>query len=368
MSPARPALLAALLAACAADKSTPAADDTGTAAACADDRPGLVAPVTAGVHTDTLDVPLPATTAPRAVPVHLWYPTAAATGAPAAYLGGLVPDADSLVDATPTPPPAGCRRPLVVYSHGYQAWGGNATALLRAFVARGYVAAAPDHTGNTLADNVEPKEPTWPLSRLADIRATLDHLAALPADHPLAGSVDPSRVLLLGHSMGGQTAWLLSGISFDPAAVDAACAERGCTDAERAAFDAAPSDARVAAIVPLAGDAGRLVADSSLAEMPVPGLYVTGTADFDGAPMAARAAGADLTWAEVAGACHESFTSSPVACDTLPAADGFTITATLAQAFALRTLRGVSGPGVDDLLDGSTPIHPALTLHPPTAR
>lgn len=368
MSPRLPAgaVLAAALAACAPSKSPSPAGDTGAPAACVDDAPGLAAPVAAGMHTDTLDVPLPTTTTPRPVPVHLWYPTAATTGTGAVHLG-LVPDADSLVGAPPTAPPAGCRRPLVVYSHGYQAWGGNATALLRAFVARGYIAAAPDHTGNTLTDNVEPKEPTWPLSRLADIRATLDHLAALPAGHPLAGHVDPSRVLVLGHSMGGQTAWLLSGVSFDAAAVDAACAERGCTADERAAFDAAPGDARVVGIVPLAGDAGRLVADASLAALPVPALYVTGTADFDGAPMVARTAGADVTWAEVEGGCHESFTSSPVACSTLPAADAFTITATLAQAFALRVLRGQSGPGIDDVLRGEAAVHPALTLHPPTA-
>jgi pimeloyl-ACP methyl ester carboxylesterase len=302
----------------------------------------------------------PAWAEPRDLPVHLWYPTDATTGAPVSYLG-FFDDPASLGDAPFADP--GCRSPLAVYSHGDQAWAGNGTDLLRQLVRSGFIAAGPDHVGNTLADNVDPRPVGFDRTRVADIQAVIDHLADLPADHPLHGRVDTERVLVLGHSYGGQTAWLFSGPTFDAAAIDAACAEHpnGCSDAERAAFDAPIDDPRVRGVIALDGAAGTdVIAASGWATRHTPVLYLS-QASTGAADAYARAAGDGVTWVQITGACHESFTSTPLACD-LPKEEGLSIVADWTTAWTGHALFGLNDAAA--VLSGETLIDPRTIVTP----
>lgn len=299
----------------------------------------------------------------RTVPVGLWASTPATEGEPARYLGAFA-DALSLDGAPVTPPPEGCKAPLVVWSHGAQAWQGNATSLLRRLVRQGWVLAAPDHVGNTLVDNVSPKPPDFLLLRAGDVSAAIDAVEDLPSDHPLAGRVDTTRVFVAGHSFGGQTTSLHAGPTFDPEAIDARCAEGGgCSAAVRAAFDTPVDDPRVVAVAPLAGFADdAFVSAEGWARTERPILLMTGSADWDGAPTFARAAGADLRWLELEGGCHESFTDTAVACGTLDKSDAHRVLLPYLLGFAALEVLGLEDGEAAGLLSGATPGDPLVTI------
>lgn len=325
--------------------------------------------------TDRLDVPTgyrelqapvdaPWLSEARTVPVGLWYNTDATSGDTAEYMGAF-PDESALDGAPFFDLAPGCKLPLVIYSHGSQAWGGNASPLLRHLVAQGWIAAAPDHLGNTLLDNVEPRPISFSLTRVADLRATLDAIEALPAEDPLFDRVDTSRVLLLGHSFGGQTSWLMSGPTFDTDTLAERCATdaAGCTAAELAAFDTPAVDPRVVAVLPMDGFAGiDLVAPEGWASAERPILYLARSHDGDEEPFATAAAAADLTWARFEDACHETFTSTQMPCDTFDKEEGLDLVAAYLTAFAAEQILGVDTPEYSGILDGSTVLDERVTL------
>lgn len=367
----RTPLLLVLSAACAAPSAS--TDDTDETGAVDTDPPGSCAPlappapdldVVAGVRSVDLTYALPWSGEDRTVLLHTWYPTAATTGEPAVWLG-LQTDPHSLVDAPVDLPEGDCKLPLLVYSHGSQGWAGGGSDLVRQFVRQGWIAVGPDHTGNTLTDNAVPQPPVFPLTRLRDVQAAIDAIEALPSSDPLAGRIDTSRVLVVGHSYGGQTAWLASGPVLDASAADARCGGTpACTTEERAAFDASLADPRIVGVVPMAGAADEgLVASASWDDVDVPVLYLTGTEDHDGTPQFTRAGGADVRWVEVEGGCHETFTSTAVPCGTLAKAEGLTLVATYVQAFAAQVVLGSEDAGVAGVLDGSVEVSAAATLH-----
>ena len=355
-------ILLAALTACA----PPAPDSGGGDASSRCETPApTVEPLDLLAGHRTVEAPVPADwlTETRSVPVHLWYPTEATEGTPASYIE-LFSDPRSLEDAPFADPGLPCKLPLVVYSHGSQAWAGNNSPLLRQLVAQGWVAAAPDHVGNTLVDNWDPRPISYSMTRVADIRATLDAIEALPDDDPLHDRVDTSRVVVAGHSFGGQTAWLLAGPTFDTATVEARCDSDvlGCSEAERQAFSTSPGDARVVAVMPLDGFADTdLVAPSGWETASVPILFLSKAEDGDSHPIETAAA-ADLTWARFEGACHETFTNSPVQCSTFDKQEGQELTAAFLTALAATTVLGLEGSPYAGILDGSTSLDARITV------
>lgn len=356
-----PAIVTVLLVVAACD--APAPEPEPPVPCPTADWPELDLPAPAGTRSFAHTYALPWDGASRSIDVHLWYPTTETDGEAARWLE-IFPDPASLVGASFDPPDDRCLLPLVVWSHGSQAWGGNGSDLMRPFARAGYVVAAPDHRGNTIDDNQDPRPAIYPLVRVEDVRASIDLVESLPESDPLYGRVDTSRVLVVGHSFGGQTSWLISGPTVDAAGADAQC-QGGvpCTQAERSAYDADFSDSRIAAVAPLAGDvSAELVPESGWADVDVPILYQTGSEDFDGTPMFQRAAATDLRWVAIDGACHESFTSTDMTCATLDKEEGLGIVHEYLQAFASTHVLGTTDGRAAAILDGSESISPRATL------
>lgn len=352
-------MLLILLVACTGAPSDSA--DTAVVPACVAEVPELdFDDAVVGYRYASHDYALPWDQTPRTIGMNVWYPTDAPTDEGAQYIG-MWNDPDSRVDSPVSA--QDCLRPLVLYSHGSQAWGGSNYALMQQFVRNGWIAAAPDHTGNTLIDDLDPRPVIYPLVRATDIVETLDWLATLPSTDPLFGKIDTSRVLVLGHSFGGQTSWLLSGVGFNQEGIATSCADGLCTAAEQAAFSTPAGDVRIVGVGPMAGSAAAdLVDDSTWGDVDVPILYQTGSEDNDGSEPYARASAADVRWIEIEGACHESFTSTDLPCDTLPKDEGQAIVATYTTAFGWATVLQSDAPEVTGVLDGSIGVSERVTM------
>ena len=337
-----------------------AAEDTAATTTCVTELPeNNPENATAGYRYEPVGSALPWNGESRSFNVNIWYPTDEPSSVSARYIGTF-DDAESRVDSPVREDD--CQRPLILYSHGSQGWGGNNSPMLRTLVANGWIAAAPDHTDNTLIDDDDEKPVIYPLIRAADIIATLDWFEGLDASDPLFGHVDTSRVVVLGHSYGAQTAWILSGVGFSAAGADTACAGGKCTPEERSAFDAPMADARIVAVQPMAGAASADFVDDTTWAGTKPILYVTGSEDGDGAEAFDRAETASAAWVELEGGCHESFTSTTLACDTLDKAVATPIITEFTTAFAWSAVLGSEDAGLAGILDGSSEVSAIATV------
>ena len=157
-----------------------------------------------------------------------------------------------------------------------------------------------------------------------------------------------------GHSLGGETAWIMGGPDFDLETIEARCAP-DCVQAELDAFAMYEPDPRVVGVVSLDGGLSTgLVADEGFAAMTAPVFWLSQPDVASNAELFARSAGADVTWVQLAGGCHNSFTGI-LGCSTLPLDTSLAITATYTLAFGIHTVlrergyavrRGDSFPGL----------------------
>ena len=114
------------------------------------------------------------------------------------------------------PPAAPSASPLVLFSHGFGGCKTQSSYLMRALSNRGILVAAPDHKDNRCEKLDLPKNiadlPPLTDSVLSDRRNDLFALKKGLLDHPtLASSIDPTRIALVGHSLGGYTVLALAG-------------------------------------------------------------------------------------------------------------------------------------------------------------
>ncbi len=119
----------------------------------------------------------------------------------------------ALRDAKPV---SGQAFPLIVVSHGYPGSRTFMTWLTENLASKGYVVAAIDHTDSVFGQQ-RPFTSTL-LNRAADQIFTIDTLAARshdPGDF-LHNVVDPSRVAIVGYSMGGYGALATAGAGYSP--------------------------------------------------------------------------------------------------------------------------------------------------------
>lgn len=305
-------------------------------------------------------------TADRTITVHLWYPTLDATGM-APFYSGLVRDRASFAGAAPAEPPhASGLFPVQAYSHGHRGFAGGAAFLHRRLATHGWITIAPDHTGNTITDNVDPRPVALWYLRSLDVRAAVDAFAAGGEGVPAIGPADTDHLLLTGHSFGTHTVWSSVGATFDVDRISAErCAtETPCTEAELDVFRAGLLDARVVAAVPMAGLlSSEWFGDSGHGSVALPVLAMTGSADSNTmsgamAQFERMAELDDFAWMDVEGACHEFF---GLGCDD-PAGEQERVVGTYVLALGRRHVLGDESAETLGVLDGTTAVSDRVTL------
>jgi predicted dienelactone hydrolase len=296
----------------------------------------------------------------RQIPLGLWYPTTDNAGEPAFYLEGLYKDESTFLNATVAEAVHTDGYPVHVYSHGDRGWGATSVNMMRFFASHGWVAIAPDHTGNTLLQSDDPRPTAHYLHRPLDIQAALNALESLPQSNPLSRT-DTDRVLLSGHSFGAYTVWAASGANFDPDSLADHCpnlAEGSCSESEVDLFlSGALKDPRVVAGIPMAGGISRgFFGDSGHLGVTIPTLLMSGTEDNDGTAGTwdSLQGMSQLAWLELEGGCHQSFATG--ICSTLDAATGFSIVNAYALALGRQAVLGDVSQQVLDLLAGRDSI------------
>ncbi len=209
--------------------------------------------------------------------------------------------------------------PLVVLSHGFGGSWGNQVWLASAMAQRGFIVAAVNHPGTTSKDrSAQAAAQLW--QRPVDIRRAIDAVLAQPKQF---GKVQPDRIAVVGHSLGGWTALEVAGARFDPErfAQDckvhlqlAPCAVYQQMNPVQAPLAADLSDKRVTAIVSLDLGLSRGFTDQSLAALPVPTLVIAAgvpstelPAELESADLAKRLPAAATRYVEISDATHFSF-------------------------------------------------------------
>jgi len=126
------------------------------------------------------------------------------------------------VDVVVWTPSTGDREqlPLVMFSHALYMCPGQSSYLTRALADAGYLVIAPRHADSSCSFSAQPSvwrmsgkpSPLWTDSdyrdRADDIRTVLN---ALPEDPRYRSRIDPGRLALVGHSLGGYTVLGLGG-------------------------------------------------------------------------------------------------------------------------------------------------------------
>jgi pimeloyl-ACP methyl ester carboxylesterase len=116
-------------------------------------------------------------------------------------------------------PTIGRDLPIILLSHGHGRSNNLSSLngygpLANFWAAHGFVVIQPTHLSSRTLD-FDPKTPGAPLfwrSRVEDMKRILDQLDVIEASvSELSGRLDRSRIAVVGHSMGGQTASMLLG-------------------------------------------------------------------------------------------------------------------------------------------------------------
>ena len=318
----------------------------------------------------------------RELMVSLWYPATPSDGRRARYMTpaeselqltsrgitGVPQDALSTVraNAVSDATPAGRQRalPLVVLSPGFTSPRSTLTALAEDLASQGYVAAGIDHTYESFATAFPDGRVTTCLARetprrgkgfwekvaagrAADVSFVLNELTGAHPAWPGAGLIDPSRMAMAGHSIGGA-----------------------------ATIAAMLADSRIRAGIDMDGTIPTPIPDHGLSR---PFLFLGKQSNYT-----PGSGGAVTTWERdwslltgwkrwllVAGAVHASFTDLGLLADqtgidigaVLPGARSLDITRAYVRAFFDQHLR--SRPQA--LMDQPSPRYPEVTFCSPGA-
>jgi predicted dienelactone hydrolase len=327
----------------------------------------------------------------RELMVSLWYPAVPSDRPRARYMTpaeselqltsrditGVPPDVlskvrtNAAVDATPD----GHQRslPLVVLSPGFTNPRSTLTALAEDLASHGYVAAGIEHTYESYATAFPDGRVTTCLarqgprrdwenavaSRAADIAFVLGELTGAHPAWPGAALIDPSRIAMAGHSLGGAAA--IAAMLADPRI-------RAGIDMDGATFAEIPDEGLSRPFL-LLGKQSNYTPGSG-------GAVTPGTREWK------RLRGAVSTWERdwelltgwkrwlvVAGAVHASFTDLGLLADQIgldigagiPGARSLDITRAYVRAFFDQHLRGKP----QSLLDQPSPRYPEVTFCSP---
>lgn len=201
------------------------------------------------------------------------------------------------------------KRPLVIMSHGT---GGSAFQMMwlgRELAARGYIAAAVDHHGNTAAEeDFDPRGFRLPWERALDLSEVI---SLLLEDETFGPSIDETRISAIGFSLGGYTVTALAGGETDMEKFVAFCAgpDRDTTCEKQAEFPEAGTlfdemlandpdlqilfgrykldfaDPRVSRFIALGPALGQAFTEPSLSRIEAPFLFIAGRADEVAPPL-----------------------------------------------------------------------------------
>jgi dienelactone hydrolase len=326
----------------------------------------------------------------RELMVSLWYPTAASDGPRAPYLtpaeselqltsrgiaGRFRPDVLSTTrtNAVSDAGPAGGPRslPLVVLSPGFTSFRGSLTGLAEDLASHGYVAAGIDHTYESYATAFPDGRVTTALARqggrrgdrwetvvagrAADVSFVLGELTGAHPACPGAALIDPARIAMAGHSIGGAAA--IHAMLADPRILAG-------IDMDGATVAGIPDEGLSRPFLLLGTEASY-----------TPGKHPPGTPGKLGGPASTwerdwRLLTGWRRWLLVAGAVHVSFTDLGLLADQLGldagagaglrGARGLGITRAYVRAFLDQHLRGEPQP----LLDEPSPRYPEVTFWP----
>jgi predicted dienelactone hydrolase len=319
----------------------------------------------------------------RELMVSLWYPAMPSDGPRAPYMTpaeselqltsrgvtGVAPDVLSTTrtNAVSDAAPAGDQRalPLVVLSPGFTNARSVLTALAEDLASHGYVVAGIDHTyesfGTSFPDGRvtaclarevrRPGTGFWEkvqAGRAADVSFVLNELTGAHPAWPGAGLIDPSRIAMAGHSIGGA-----------------------------AAIAAMVADPRIRAGLDMDGMIPTAIPDDGLSR---PFLFLGKQANYtpggEGPVTTWERDWKHLTgwkrWLVVAGAVHASFTDLVLLADQigidvephLPGARSMEITRAYVRALFDLHLRGEP----QALLDQPSPLYPEVTFCSPLPR
>ncbi|HEY8266208.1 MAG TPA: hypothetical protein VIG03_06505 [Steroidobacteraceae bacterium] len=187
-------------------------------------RPGIDAPELAklgpfGVGVRVIEMVDHAQNGERTLKVDLWYPAEVKAGASAETYSGSLPAEPPAPPTKFTIPgiavrdakPAAGRFPLVIVSHGYSNETVALSWLTENLASKGYVVAAIRHADPPITDRS--KFPELLLRRPLDVAFVAGTLQRSLASE---GRIDPSRVALIGYSMGGYGVLTAAGGELDP--------------------------------------------------------------------------------------------------------------------------------------------------------
>lgn len=310
--------------------------------------------------------------------VSMYYPARSATGAPAPFMtveeaasllrrkapgAGLPAEtvSDIRTHARTGTPPRNGRHPLVVLSPGLGLPRASLTSLAEDLASRGYVVASLDHayessgtvfpglgllTCAPLCDQPKPPEggkAALARNRARDVSFVLDRLTGRHPAWKRARLIDPKRVGMAGHSLGGE----------------AASATMAADKRVKAGINL---DGTISATLPATGLGDRPFLLMGSQRDHSPGKDDT----WDSAWQALRGW---KRWLTVAQAQHSSFTDlalpqsliGPPAPGAIAAARGLALTRAYVAAFFDQHLRHLKRP----LLDGPTPDNPEVGFHNP---
>jgi predicted dienelactone hydrolase len=159
--------------------------------------------------------------------------------------------------------------PLIVFSHAYASSNRDYIGLSSFWASQGYVVIKPAHadaarTLRGLDDQWTSQTPEDWRNRVRDITFILDNLDRLEQAYPeLQGKIDRTKIGVAGHSYGAFTAQLVAGVRTYPGATSYA-------------------DPRVKALVvmaPTGAAENRGLTNESWANLRIPAMFMTGTAD-----------------------------------------------------------------------------------------
>lgn len=145
----------------------------------------------------------------------LWYPTDADGPIDYDFQSEVWVSSEVIKDA----PPAGGPFPLVVLSHGMFGNAYNQAWFAGAMAQQGFIVAAISHPGtSTWQRDADQRRQLW--ERPKDVSRVIDFAMT---SEGLMGQVDPDRIFMAGHSLGGFTAAALAGARYDAAKLKQFC-------------------------------------------------------------------------------------------------------------------------------------------------